>query len=315
MFTNHESALTILSIFPKSFSSNGSACIPMSQDQVKKLVEDLGFPDRFFINLMVGRRLSTCITTRTGNCWLMSDWLFSAVTLRRTRNNDLLSIIVSDNQDKHSKIEPVLNRYISSSSYHRHSLFPILLIADAALEDYRDISILILPHSRIKDPLLDFIFQTGGSQGVVYQQDPAAGLADITSRTERLTRLSGNLKAFHASVRDLLNLHDERNMNPGLLHSLAPQAGGQAIPISPLGPMLQYLVSASGDILERITTTDTRLQSLFLAVGVYDRQALSVVLITSRCKSASRNKTLKLVFVSPAPLPRSPWPRKGILHR
>jgi hypothetical protein len=133
----------------------------LSQDHVKKLVNDLGFPDRFFVDLIVGRRLSTRITTHTGDCWLMRDWLFSVVTLQRTRNNDILSIIVSNsgNEKKHSSIELVFQRYISSKIYLRHSLFPILLIADATLEDYRDMYDRFLTQSEMSSYTLEGFYQ------------------------------------------------------------------------------------------------------------------------------------------------------------
>jgi hypothetical protein len=291
--------------------SDGFPCVPIPQDHVKRLVNDLGFPDRFFINLIVRRRLSTRITTPAGDCWLMRDWLFSAVTLRRTRHNDILSIIVSGNQHKYSNIEPFIERYVSSKAYHLHPLFPMLLIADAALEDYRDISDRILTHSEDLHHSLGIPFQHGGPRvRQHYQRDPAAGLADIASERERLTRLSGDLKAFHASLRNLLSLQDGRdgsNEDTGSLQSISTQSGGRAIP--PLSPMLQYLVSASGDILERITATDTRLQFLFPVVsscGAQSPMSAFVVLIRLRCKSALHSETLKLAFASLGPLPRSP---------
>ena len=50
----------------------------------------------------------------------------------------MLSIIVSNAQRTFHETEPISKRYISSRHYHRHPLFPILLIADSALEDYRE---------------------------------------------------------------------------------------------------------------------------------------------------------------------------------
>jgi hypothetical protein len=203
----------------------GYPAFPFSRDHVEKLVNDLGFPDRFFISQIVLRRLSAHTTTRTGDCWILRDWLFFAVTMQRTRNNDILSIIVSENRLKNSSIEPVLKRYISSKIYHRHPLFTIFLVADAALEDYRDASSDLLRQSEIADSVVDDIPQHG-IKG--FWKDPTAFLVDIKFRRTRLTRLSGDLKAFHASLRNLLNLFDRRDMNPGSLQSFSTQGGAQA---------------------------------------------------------------------------------------
>jgi hypothetical protein len=268
----HESSLNNLSLFAGFFDPKDFPRVPISQDHVKKLVDDLGFPDRFFVDLMVRRRLSIRTTTRTGDSWLMCDSLFSAVTLKRTGTNDLLSIIVSGNKHKYeySNMEPVLERYISSKFFHRHPLFPICLIADAALEDYRVVSNDVLARSRDLDRFFGITFQNRAIFGdTSYEEDPAAGLANIAGERESLARLSGDLKTFCASLQNLLNLYDESNGssgNSGSPQSVSAQVGGQLI--TSLSSMLQYLISASGDILEEITTTDTGLQTLFPLVSV-----------------------------------------------
>jgi hypothetical protein len=266
----NEFSLKTPSICSGVFNSSGFPGLPFSQDHVEKLVNDLGFPDRFFVDLIAERRLSTRITTRTADCWTMRDWLFSAVTLQRTRNNDILGIIVIGNQYKHNNIEAVLKRYVSSKTYYRHPLYPILLIADAALEDYRDIIELAVFQSQTTMRLSDVIFQQGLR---VNQKDLTTELADTTGRRERLTHLLGMMKAFQASVRNLLNLHDGSDApsgDPGLLQSPSTQAGGQVVSIPPLTSMLQCIISASGDILERITVADTVLQNSFLVVRIPD---------------------------------------------
>lgn len=263
----HEFSLKNLSILSGFFDSNNFPCIPVSQDQVKELVNVLDFPDRFFINLTVGRRLSSRITTRTGDCWFMSDALFSAVTLQKAGNNHLLSIIVSGNMHKYSNIEPVTKRYISSKTYHRHPLFPICLIADAALEDYR----------RFFNGILAKISNGGQvytvdqhSMPILDLHNPAIGLAYVTAQRQLLNEVTSDLKAFHVSARDLLVFHRGRNVDPGSLQSHPGQSGTQAMPSPSLDSMLQYLVRTSEDSLDKMTSADTRLQHLFLAVRVCD---------------------------------------------
>jgi hypothetical protein len=243
--------------------SNGSPVVPFSQDHVKKLVNDFGFPEKFFIDHACKRRLSAHITTRTGDCWLMRDWLFSVVTMQRTRNNDMLSIIVSDKY-KYSNAGSVLQQYILSRTHHRHPLFPIALIANAALEDYAEIS----------EQASARLTTNGRLPDTTDQQDPTAGLAGIAGQRERLTRVTGQFKAFDTSVRNLLTLHDGKDASSRdliSLQSLPAQAGGKAIP-DPLSLMLQYIVGAMGDILERTAATDTRLQTAFLVVRIRDAQ-------------------------------------------
>jgi len=194
----------------------------------------------------------------------MRDWLFSAVTLQRTRNSDMLSIVVSNVLRTFPETEPIFKRCISSRHYHRHPLFPILVIADSALEDYLN----------IYDDILEELSDKGHpplpchqhAEPVLNPEDPAARLAYITGRRERLNYLSGDLKGFHASVRNLLTLPDGANVEPGSPQSPSGQSAVQTIPMLPLDSMLYYLVSASGDILERMSTTDTRLQHAFLVV-------------------------------------------------
>jgi hypothetical protein len=246
----------------------------MSQDHVNELINDLGFPGRFFIDLLGRRRVSGHTTTRTGDCWLMCDPLVSAITLERKQENDILSIIIVDYQRRYASIQYVVKRYISSKSYHRHPLFPILLIADAALEDYRDILESICAKSTLRGHLL----KESGMIDFRNLQDTAFDLAYITFQREELTCFGGNLRAFHASVRNLMNLHDGRDVlvgGHGSLQSLSTQAGGQLIPLPLLHSTLQHLVSASGDILETVTSTDARLQHAFLVVRTCDGQDCS----------------------------------------
>lgn len=269
-FTKHGFSLSIFSIFPAVYLPDGSACAPFSQDQAKKLVDDLGFPDRFFVDLIIGRRLSIRIATRTGDCWLMCDPLLPVVTLHRERNNDILSIIVSGNQHRYSNVEPVVKRYISSKTYHRHSLFPILLIADAALEDYRALLARRQGQQRENNRILNVAFIPGGP--VLDRQD---SLVHITRQREQLTRISGNLKTFNGCIRNLLNLHDRSDHSSGTngpLQTPSGQSGGQTTPIPSLDSMLQYLVSASGEILEKVAVLDMRLQNTFLVVRTRDRE-------------------------------------------
>lgn len=175
----------------------------------------------------------------------------------------MLSIIVSNAQRTFHGTEPIFKRYISSRHYHRHPFFPILLIADSALEDYREMHEDVLVELWDNDQLLP---SHQHSEPVLDPDDPAAGLVHITGQRERLNYLSGDLKGFHASVRNLLTLHDGTNVEPGSPQSLSGQSAVQTIPMLPLDSMLHYLFSASGDVLERMLTTDTRLQHAFLVV-------------------------------------------------
>jgi hypothetical protein len=200
----------------------------------------------------VGRRLSTRITTRTGDSWLMCDPMFSAVTLQRTTNKEILSIIVSGDKSNFSHMAPLTSRYISSKPYHCCPLFPILFVADAALDDYRN--------------LLDDILSISKEMSLgthVINFHPEDFLARIMS-------LRGDLNAFHASVLNVLNLNDGRDAS--ILQSPATQAGGQVIPIPSLDSMLRYLVSAAEDILVRSTVTDTILQNASFAVCIRYRE-------------------------------------------
>ena len=254
-------SLNIVSIFPAVFDLDGKSCVPITQDNVKKLVNDIGFPDRFFVNLVVGRRLSAHTTKRTGDCWTFCDARFSVATLQRTPNDDILSIVVYN--DSQTCFDDVVKRYTSSKVYCRHPLLPILLVADAALEDYRNsLERTLVNASSVKSVsrLLD--------ARVVHAS--TARLNAITFQRERLTRLSGDLKAFHASVRNLLSLHDGRNVDPGSLQCLSSQSGGQLVPIPSLGSMIPYLVHASGDILEVIPVIDTNFQNAFIIVRFRD---------------------------------------------
>jgi hypothetical protein len=104
------------------------------------------------------------------------------------------------------------------------------------------------------------------------QRDFAADLAKITFQREQLTRLSGNVKALNASLRNLMDIVDRRYAPSGGPGSLSVQAGGQMVPIPPTDSTLQHLVMASGDLLVRLTSTDARLQNSFLAVRSRDGQ-------------------------------------------
>jgi hypothetical protein len=249
--------------------------IPFSQDIVMELVTNLGFPDRFFVDLLCHRRLSAHTTTRTGDCWLVCDTRFSAVTLERTQNNDILSIIMVRSQHRYTHMELLMKRYISAKTYHRHLLFPVLLIADAALEDYR-----MSFEGAVNGPAAeghDFLdLLNVGAEGLHRdQRDFAADLARITVQREQLTRSLGDVKAFNASVRNLLNDIDGRyasSVGPGLLRSPSAQARGQSAPIPLTDSTLQRLVLASGDLLVRLASTDARLQNSFLVVSIRDGQ-------------------------------------------
>ena len=254
-------SLNIVSIFPAVFDLDGKSCVPITQDNVKKLVNDIGFPDRFFVSLVVGRRLSAHTTTRTGDCWTFCDARFSVATLQRTPNDDILSIVVYN--DSQTCFDDVVKRYTSSKVYCRHPLLPILLVADAALEDYRDSPERMLVNASSVTSVSRLL-----DARVVHTS--AARLNTITFQRERLTRLSGDLKAFHASVRNLLTLHDGRNVDPGSLQCLSSQSGGQLVPIPSLGSMIPYLVHASGDILEVIPVIDTNFQNAFIIVRFRD---------------------------------------------
>jgi hypothetical protein len=250
----HKLLLNPPRIVPGVVLSLKYAGIPFSQDDVKKLVNDLGFSDRFFVNIIFGRRLSSQITTRTGDCWLMCDWQFYAVSLQRTQNNDIISILISDLEHTYSNVEPLMNRYISSKAYCRHPLFPILLGADASLENYRDRSDHILALSEDLHDTFGVSFRHGGSKVPQnYQRDIAADLADIASERERLARILGGLKAFHASVQNLLHFNDGMSVNPSLTS------------------MLQCLISGSGEMLDKITATDARFGFLFFVVRICPR--------------------------------------------
>lgn len=154
-----------------------------------------------------------------------------------------------------------MERYTSSKAYYRHPLFPILLIADAALEDYRDIA------DRFVTLSSDMRLTLGLKNG----------LANITVQRDKVARLSGDLKTFHASLQSLLDLRDEKNGSagdPGSPRSVATQARGQML--TPLSSIMQYLVSASGDILETTTAIDTKLQFLFPVVSILWRTVTQV---------------------------------------
>jgi hypothetical protein len=250
-------------------------CVPFSQDDVNKLVNDLGFPDRFFVGMITRRLLSARTTTGTSDCWLMHDWLFHGVTLQITRNDDLLSIIVSSGgkAKTYANIKLFTHRYISSKFYSRHSLFPILLFADAALENYRDAINNHLAQSWEDSRLLgEFNKHNRLSTG---QQDSAAKLTWVARQREQVTQVSCDLKDFHASVRNLLNLHDGSAASsgpPAPPQPISDQYGGQTIPILSLVSMGQYLVSSSSDILEKVAGIDIKLQNNFLVVRFRDPQ-------------------------------------------
>jgi hypothetical protein len=242
----------------------------------------------------------------------MCDGLFSAVTLERTQDNDILSMIFIGNQFEYSKIERLMKQFISSRHYHRHPLFPITLLANSALEDYQELLKLVSFELTSKDGIVEFTDHFG--MPVQNHEDPAAGLADIANSREQVTSFRGEFNAFHASVRNVLTLHDGKDASSrdlSSLQSLSTQAGGQAIPIPPLSSTLQYIVSAMGNILEQLAVNEAKLQFTFLVVSIgMNRVSARVVLIPLRCKSASRKETLKWAFDSHVLLPTLPWPRK-----
>jgi hypothetical protein len=229
----------------------------------------------------------------------MCDWEFSAVTMQRTQNNDMLTIVVCDNSHIYSTVEPLLKRYMLSKAYHRHPLLPILLIADAALEDYRDGLDDLISQSESTIRVVDAILQQELS---LYQRELTVQLAAITGRRERLSHVAAFLRAFHSSLRNLLNLHDGSDalkVTPGSLQSPSTPAGDQVIPIPPLDSMLQYLISASGDMLERSTAGDTILQTSFIVVRIRDGHGTTTALLTLanfRRRFDLRSETLKSAF-------------------
>jgi hypothetical protein len=131
------------------------------------------------------------------------------------------------------------------------------------LEDYRGFSDLIGAYSASANNLLVFMSYMGDRLN--NQKGPAASLTAITKQREKLARLSGNLKALHASARNLLTLHDGRNIDPGSL---------QLISVPSLSSMMQYLVNTSGDVLETIPVIDTTFQNAFIIVRFRDGENL-----------------------------------------
>lgn len=236
----------------------------MSASDATKLVNDEGLPERFFVSQIVRRRLVSHIVTSTGQSWFMRDWHFSAVTLQRDQDNTLLGIIISSDDTKYTKVEKIIERLLKSTQLASHPLLPIIVAADGAVEDYRVLSDELLVNSEDVHHSLGLPFKHTGSRRLKHSsKDPARSLVDLSIERERLIRLSGDIKAFNASIQSL-RTHNHRAANP-IKHGVLSGAVLAEID-QDVKSMLDYLSAASHDISERVVATDTRLQMLFAVV-------------------------------------------------
>ena len=239
--------------------------LPISASDARKLVDDEDFPPRFFINQIVRRRLVSRAFTPAGRAWFIRDWHFSAMTLQRDEDNSILGIIITGDDLKYSNINEITNRIVKSAHLCQHPLFPIVVAADGALEDYRELSDELLVNSEDVHHSLGLPFKYEGARRLKHvSQDPATSLTNLINERERLIRLAGDTKAFYASTKTLLDLkHTASSVSMS-----GVSAGKSTSEINDsIEAMLEYLVAASQDILERVAATDARMQMLFASVS------------------------------------------------
>ncbi|CAF9914213.1 MAG: hypothetical protein GOMPHAMPRED_008103 [Gomphillus americanus] len=109
-------------IYERTKNEKDDTILPISPEDVLTLIEDVGFPNRFFMGELLYRRYAAYYMTPNGPCWLLREKNFSASTLYWEEDNLTLTIVILRKALTGPNKEVIIKRCAAMRRYWQHPL-------------------------------------------------------------------------------------------------------------------------------------------------------------------------------------------------
>ena len=236
---------------------NGDTILPISPEDILTLIDDVGFPNRFFIGELFYRRYAACYVTTSEPCWFLRERNFSASTLYKKKDNLILTIVILRHTLAGSNKELIIKRCADMQRNWQHPLLPIVTLIDSALEEHGAASRAMLSDCDKMHHTLGLSDRYAALRKRYHVSTGSANLADsladLTARRQQTIPYTGNVRILLTSIETLRNsCQRELVLSKYTLD---------------IDNVMNYQIALARDLCEKFSEADARFQAFILNVS------------------------------------------------